>query len=61
MTTAKIFLLYWSSRFLDSGEILRIALIDGHEGFISHFLLLKLTHGFLSIGCAEVKLELCGV
>ena len=48
-----------SARFLDIGEILRILLINGHEGFMSHLLLLKLTHDFPSIDCAEVKLELC--
>lgn len=48
-----------SARFLDIGEMLRFVLIDGHEGFTSHLLVLKLTHDFPSIDCTEVKLELC--
>lgn len=48
-----------SAHFLDIGEMLRFVLINGHEGFASHLLLLKLTHYFRSIDCAEVKLVLC--
>lgn len=41
------------------GEILTIVLINGHEGFISHLLLLELSHDSASMDFAEVKLELC--
>lgn len=52
----------WSvSALLDVGETLRVVLINGHEGFTSHLLLLKLSHDSTSMDCAEVKLELSDV
>lgn len=42
-----------------SGEIHRIVLRNGHEGFTSHLLLLKLSLHSASMDFAEVKLELC--
>lgn len=54
----KYFWFCWSTRILDGGEVVRTAVINRYESFKKHLSLLKLTHGFLSMTCAEIKLVL---